>query len=73
MGDIVNLNQYRKAQARAESAKQAEANRRRHGRTKAEREKESAEEALQERRHDQLRLTDGAEPTSDAQEPPQPA
>lgn len=36
MGDIVNLNRYRKAQARAEREKQAEENRIRFGRPKAE-------------------------------------
>ena len=36
MGDIVNLNRYRKAQARAEKEKQAEENRIRFGRPKAE-------------------------------------
>ena len=36
MGDVVNLNRYRKAQAKAERAKQAEENRVRFGRPKAE-------------------------------------
>jgi hypothetical protein len=37
MGDVVNLNKFRKRKARAEREKRAESNRRLHGRTKAER------------------------------------
>jgi hypothetical protein len=37
MGDLVNLNQFKKRLARDRSAKQAEANRARFGRTKSER------------------------------------
>lgn len=37
MGDLVNLKRFRKRVARDESAKQAEANRARFGRTKSER------------------------------------
>ena len=36
MGDIINLRQARKARKRAEATQQAEANRQKHGRTKAE-------------------------------------
>ncbi|HVY30161.1 MAG TPA: DUF4169 family protein [Polyangiaceae bacterium] len=43
MGDIVNLNKFRKRKAKAEAEKRAETNRRLHGRTKAER----ARDALQ--------------------------
>ena len=39
MADIVNLRQVRKAKARVEHDKKAEANRRLHGMTKGEREK----------------------------------
>ena len=35
MGDVINLNRYRKAKARAEKARLAEANRARHGRTRS--------------------------------------
>lgn len=73
MGDIINLNQYRKAQARAGAAKQAEANRRRYGRTKAEREKEALEEAQRQSRHEKGRLEDTAKPKPDPQEPPRSA
>lgn len=34
MGEVVNLNRFRKARARAEDAKQAAENRTRHGRSK---------------------------------------
>lgn len=37
MGDVINLNRYRKARARAEKQREAEANRARHGRTRSER------------------------------------
>jgi hypothetical protein len=37
MGTVINLNRYRKQKARKERAKQADTNRRAHGRTKQER------------------------------------
>jgi hypothetical protein len=37
MGDVVNLNRFKKRAARDQSAKQADANRARFGRTKSER------------------------------------
>jgi uncharacterized protein DUF4169 len=40
MGDIVNLNKYRKQKAKAERDKLADQNRRLHGRTKLERSRE---------------------------------
>jgi hypothetical protein len=45
MADIVNLNRARKARAKAEAGKQAEANRAKFGRTRAEREREAADKA----------------------------
>jgi len=45
MAEIVNLNRARKAKARVDATKQAEANRAKFGRTKAEREAEAAEQA----------------------------
>ncbi len=45
MAEIVNLNRARKAKARVDAAKQAEANRAKFGRTRAEREAEAAEQA----------------------------
>ncbi len=46
MGNVVNLNKFRKKKAKAERQKRAEVNRRLHGRTKAER----ARDELQKRR-----------------------
>lgn len=61
MGDIINLRQARKARKRAEGESRAEANRAKHGRTKAE--KCSADMVRQ--RHDAV--VDGArrEPAED--------
>ncbi len=54
MGDVVNLNRFRKKKAREEKQRRAETNRRLHGRTKAER---VQEEALKKRLEEKL---DGA-------------
>lgn len=54
MNDVINLNKFRKNKANAERAKQAETNRRWHGRTKAER----AREELQKKQL--VRIVDGA-------------
>lgn len=40
MADVVNLNKFRKRKAKAEREKRAETNRRLHGRTRAERERD---------------------------------
>ena len=48
MGNVVNLNKFKKQKAKAERAKKAETNRRLHGRTKAER----ASDALQKKQLD---------------------
>jgi hypothetical protein len=45
MAEIVNLNRARKARAKAEAGKAAEANRAKFGRTKAERDAEAADKA----------------------------
>lgn len=45
MSDVVNLNKFRKRKAASEKARDAEANRRKHGRTKAERRKQEEEDA----------------------------
>lgn len=47
MGDVINLNRYRKARERAEREKQAEANRARHGRTRSERDAARREQQRQ--------------------------
>lgn len=45
MAEIVNLNKARKAKAKVEAGKQAETNRARFGRTKAEKDRDAAEQA----------------------------
>ena len=40
MGNVINLNKYRKQKAKADRDKQADVNRRLHGRTKTERSRE---------------------------------
>jgi hypothetical protein len=45
MAEIVNLNRVRKAKARSDAGKAAEANRAKFGRTRAERDAEAAEQA----------------------------
>lgn len=47
MGEIVNLNRYRKSLAKRESEMEARENRAKHGRTKAEREKDRSEAVRQ--------------------------
>lgn len=54
--EIVNLRQARKAKARAERQAKADANRRKHGRTKAERAAEDDARKRAERRLDGLEL-----------------
>jgi len=53
MGDVVNLNKFRKKKKREAEVKQADANRIKHGRTKAEKEREFAE------RQKLVKLVDG--------------
>lgn len=53
--NVINLNQFRKARARAESEKQAEQNRVKFGRTKAEKNVAKAEKAREDKAHDALR------------------
>jgi len=52
MAGIVNLNKARKARAKVEAGKQAEANRAKFGRTKAEKERDAAEQARRDARLD---------------------
>lgn len=52
MGEIVNLNRARKAKAREDRAAQADTNRTKFGRTKAERERQAAQDALETARLD---------------------
>jgi hypothetical protein len=55
MGEVVNLNRYRKQKQRAERERRAEANRARFGAPKTERVKSAAERALESRRLDGAR------------------
>ncbi|MDJ0275375.1 DUF4169 family protein [Sphingomonas sp. 2R-10] len=45
MGDVINLNRFRKARDKAARTQEADANRRRFGRTKAEKAVDDSEEA----------------------------
>jgi uncharacterized protein DUF4169 len=56
MGNVVNLNKYRKRKAKADAAKRAETNRRLHGRTKAERAREELQKKRLESKLDGARL-----------------
>lgn len=44
MGDVVNLNRFRKKKQREDKAKQAEINRVKHGRTQAQKDRERADQ-----------------------------
>ena len=55
MAEIVNLRRARKAEARAEHAKAADANRAVHGRTLAERAREASDRARAEKAIDQAK------------------
>jgi hypothetical protein len=58
MAEIVNLNRARKAKVRAEAGKQAEANRAKFGRTKAEKDREAGEQARRDALLDRARRED---------------
>ncbi len=61
MADVVNLNQFRKAKARAEKTKTAHDNRIKFGRTKAEKDKDAGERAKLDRELDGKEITDNSE------------
>lgn len=67
MGNVVNLNKYRKRKAKVERAKRADVNRRLHGRTKAERAKEELQKRQLTRKVDGARLEQ--EKASDTDDP----
>jgi hypothetical protein len=56
MSNVVNLNKFRKAKAKAEKEKRAETNRRLHGRTKAERQRELLQKKQLETKVDGARI-----------------
>ena len=59
MGDLVNLKRFKKRNAREQSAKQAEANRARFGRTNAERVMDEHRNDRASRELDRHRIDDG--------------
>ena len=59
MGEVVNLNRFKKRGERAQSAKQAETNRARFGRTKSERTLDEQRADQAKRLLDQHRIDDG--------------
>jgi len=59
MPEIVNLNRFRKAKAKASDKAQAAANRTKHGRPKGEKAREKAEASLAERKLDGVRKDEG--------------
>lgn len=65
MGKVVNLNKFRKRKAKEQREKQAEVNRRLHGRTKAERERDELQKRQLEKALEGKRL----EPTGGGDEP----
>ncbi len=69
MSNVVNLNKFKKQKAKAERVKQAETNRRLHGRSKAERARDALEKKRLETSVDGARL--GSPP--DAGDPSDPS
>lgn len=68
MSKVVNLNKFRKAQAKQASVKQAETNRRWHGRTNAERAREALQKKMLESKTSGARL----EPATLPEDPTKP-
>ena len=62
MAKVVNLNKFRKQKAKQQREKQADTNRRLHGRTKAERLRELKEKQLLQARVDGARLSTPPKP-----------
>ncbi len=57
MGDVINLNRFRKARDKNEKTRQAEENRRTHGRDKAEKQRQAREKESADRDLDGKKLT----------------
>ena len=66
MGKLLNLNKFRKRQAKAEASKRADTNRRLHGRTKAERAREALEKKALESKVDGAHLEAAPDDPPDA-------
>lgn len=62
MSNVVNLNKFKKRKAKAERVKQAETNRRLHGRTKAERARDALQKKKLETSVDGARLEPAKDP-----------
>ena len=65
MSNVVNLNKFRKQKAKESRQKQADTNRRLHGRTKAERASDALQKKQLESKVDRARLDPAQEPESD--------
>ena len=65
MGNVVNLNKFRKAQAKATRVKQADTNRRLHGRTNAERARDELQKKQLDKGVEGARLEPNREPELD--------
>lgn len=65
MGTVINLNRYRKQKARKERAKQADSNRRVHGRTKQERNVETLRKDVDRRHIDGHKLESAPTPNEE--------
>lgn len=65
MGNVVNLNKFRKLKAKVDRTKRAEVNRRLHGRTKAERAREELQKRQLTNKVDGARLEGAASPADD--------
>lgn len=63
MGNVVNLNKFRKQKQKVERQKQAETNKRLHGRTKAERAREALQKQQLEGKVEKARLESVPEDT----------
>ena len=66
MGNVINLNRYRKRKAKADARKRAETNRRLHGRTKAERARDELSKKRFETKVEGARLEHGNDEDSDS-------
>ena len=72
MANVVNLNKFRKQKAKLAKEKQAETNRRLHGRTKAERMLEQKQKQLLDDKVNGARLSSAKTPPSDDADDEQP-
>jgi hypothetical protein len=69
VSNVVNLNKFRKRKAKAQRAKQAETNRRLHGRTAAERARDELQKSRLTAKVDGARLEKAPSESSESSEP----